>query len=163
MAKKARKKPQRTNSMRLLEAHDVSYETFTFPPSHHSALEVAQLAGVTPNQVYKTLVVLRDESKPLLVMVAGDRELDLKRLAASIGEKRIKMATQRQAEQLTGLQVGGISALALLQKGFDIYIDRAALEQEWVYVSAGQRGINLRLTVADLIRITQAQVVEAAN
>jgi len=73
------------------------------------------------------------------------------------------MAAQRQAEQLTGLQVGGISALALMQKGFDIYIDQAALEQEWVYVSAGQRGINLRLAVEDLIRITQAQVIEATD
>ncbi len=156
-------KAPRTNSMRLLEARGMSYQTFTFPPKHHSALEVAHLAGVPPDLVYKTLVVLRKQGKPCLVMVPGDRELDLKLLAAAIDEKKVKMASQRQAERLTGLQVGGISALALLQKGFDIYIDRTALDQDQIYVSAGRRGVNLRLTVRDLIQVTQAQTVEASS
>lgn len=68
---------------------------------------------------------------------------------------------EKEAESLTGLQVGGISALALINRGFDVYIDRAATELSHILVSAGCRGINLKLRVEDLIRITKARVVEA--
>jgi Cys-tRNA(Pro)/Cys-tRNA(Cys) deacylase len=159
MAKK--EKHIKLNSMRVLEARGVPYEIFTYPPARHSALEVAELAKAPPAQVYKTLVVQREGGKPLLVMIAADRELNLKRLAASTGEKKLRMATQRDAERLTGLQVGGISALALLNRGFDVFIDRTASELTELYVSGGQRGVNLRLAVADLIRVTGAHMVEA--
>jgi len=147
--------------MRLLEERKVPYTAYTFPPDIHSAEGVAAVLGVPAAQVYKTLVVVRERGKPLLVMVAGDRELDLRRLAHSLGEKHLDMATHKQAEALTGLKVGGISALALLNKGFAVFIDRSALEWQEIYISAGQRGINLRLSVADLIRVTNAKVVEA--
>jgi Cys-tRNA(Pro)/Cys-tRNA(Cys) deacylase len=147
--------------MRVLEAQDVPYEVFTYPRKHHSAAEVAELAGVPPAQVYKTLVVQRDDGKPLLVMVAGDKELNLKRLAASLGEKKLRMATQKDAERLTGLQVGGISPLALLNRGFEICLDERATDHEQVYISAGQRGVNLCLAVGDLRRVTGARIVEA--
>jgi Cys-tRNA(Pro)/Cys-tRNA(Cys) deacylase len=162
MAKRKQKGP-RLNSMRVLEAQDVPYEVFTFPRKHHSATEVAELAGVSPAQVYKTLVVQRDEGKPLLVMVAGDRELDLKRLATALGEKKLRMASQKDAERLTGLQVGGISPLALLNRGFEICLDERAKDQEQVYISAGQRGVNLRLAVEDLQRVTAARFVNATD
>lgn len=163
IAKKS--KTTRTNSMRLLEAQDIDYEVVTFPAKHFSALEVAQIVGAPPDQVHKTLVVLREGGKALLVMIAGDRQLDLKRLATSIGnpKAKLKVASQLQAEQITGLLVGGISALALLNQGFEICIDQDALAQEHVYVSAGQRGINLKLAAQDLIDVTQAQIVQAAR
>ena len=162
MAKK-KKKELKLNSMRVLEAQGVPYELFTYPPQRHSAVEVAELAGVPPAQVYKTLVVRREEGKPLLVMTPGDRELNLKRLAAAIGEKKLWMASQREAERLTGLKVGGISPLALLNRGFDIYADQAITQQDRVYVSAGQRGVNLRVAVGDLLRVTGARLVEAID
>jgi Cys-tRNA(Pro)/Cys-tRNA(Cys) deacylase len=162
MAKK-KKKELKLNSMRVLEAQGVPYEVFTYPPQRHSAVEVAELAGVPPAQVYKTLVVQREEGKPLLVMVAGDRELNLKRLAAAIGEKKLSMASHRDAERLTGLRVGGISPLALLNRGFEIYVDQAAADQSHVYVSAGQRGVNLRVAVEDLLQVTGARLVEAID
>ncbi len=163
MAKQKKKKKARLNSMRVLEAQGVPYEVFAFPPQHHSAQEVAELAGVPPERVYKTLVVQRERGKPILVMVAADRQLDLKRLAAAIGEKKLRMAPHTEAERLTGLQVGGISALALLNRGFDVFIDQRATAQDRVYVSAGQRGVNLILAVADLQRVTGARLVEATD
>ena len=149
--------------MRVLEAHDVPYQVFTYPPARHSAMEVAELAGVSPAQVFKTLVVQRERGKPILVMIPGDRQLNLKRLAAAIGEKKLHMAPHSEAERLTGLQVGGISALALLNRGFDIYLDQSATGQSDIYVSAGQRGVNLTLAVGDLLRVTGARIVEAID
>jgi Cys-tRNA(Pro)/Cys-tRNA(Cys) deacylase len=154
--------PFRNNVTRLLEARKVDYQVFEFPPEKHSAEETAALLGVPEHNVYKTLVVLRETKgkKPLLVLTPAGRELSLKALAASLGEKKLHMATQREAERLTGLQVGGISALALLNRGFEICLDRAALALTHVHISAGQRGANLRLQVPDLVKLTNARLVD---
>ena len=152
----------RNNVTRLLDARQIPYEVFEFSPEKHSAEETAALMGVPDDRVYKTLVILREAKgkKPLLVMVPGGRELDLKALAASLGEKKLKMASQREAEALTGLLTGGISALALLGKGFEICLERRALELPFVHVSAGQRGANLRLKPQDLLAVTQGRLVD---
>ena len=149
--------------MRLLDAHDVAYEVITFSTEIHSADGVAEVLGLDPAGVYKTLVVQRARGKPLLVMVAGDQQISLKALAASVGERKLAMATHRDAEALTGLQVGGISALALLNRGFEVCIDDAARALDAVVVSAGQRGVDVRLSVADLVRVTEARWVDATG
>lgn len=162
MARKSR--PPRTNAMRLLDTHGVEYQVITFSSDIHSAAGVAETMGLDPAQVFKTLVVQRGApGKPLLVMVAGDQEIDLKALAASVGEKKLAMATHREAEALTGLQVGGISALMLLNQGFEICIDEAAQALDEIVVSAGQRGVDLRLRVADLVQVTGARWVDATG
>jgi Cys-tRNA(Pro)/Cys-tRNA(Cys) deacylase len=117
-------KVEKTNAMRVLEARGVAYEAHYYPAERHSAEEVAVLIGRPPEQVFKTLVVMPLEAKarPLLAVVPGNRELDLKLLAKAAGQKKLRMATQREAESLTGLLVGGISALALLNKGFKVYL-----------------------------------------
>ncbi len=153
----------KSNVLRLLSARRVPYEAHTFSSEIHSAEGAAEAMGVPPLQVYKTLVVLRERGRPLLVLAPGGRQVDLRRLARSVGEKKLRMASQREAESLTGLQVGGISALALLNRGFTVYIDTSAQGLDWFYVSAGQRGLNVRLPVADLVRITNARFAEAVE
>jgi Cys-tRNA(Pro)/Cys-tRNA(Cys) deacylase len=153
---------KKLNSMRLLDAQGVPYEVLSFPDTIHSAVGVAAYCGLPPTQVYKTLVVVLSQGKPALVLIAGERELQLKRLAQALGEKKPRMATQKEAEAWTGLRVGGISALALCHRGFPVYIDRAAAALDAIIVSAGQRGIDIRLAVADLVRVTHATFVEAA-
>jgi Cys-tRNA(Pro)/Cys-tRNA(Cys) deacylase len=153
----------KTNSMRALEARNIPYQVFTFPPDVHSAAGVAMEVGLPPHQVYKTLVALRSQGKPLLIMIAGNRELDLKQVSSAIGEKKVRMASHKEAETLTGLQVGGISALALLNRPFDVFIDQPATELTHVLVSAGKRGINLRIPVEDLIHVTGARIIKATK
>jgi Cys-tRNA(Pro)/Cys-tRNA(Cys) deacylase len=152
----------RNNVTRLLDARRVSYQLFELPADRHSAEETAELIEVPVHVVYKTLVVVRDGKgrKPLLVMAPAGRELSLKALAASLDEKKLRLATQREAESLTGSQVGGISALALLNRGFEICLDRSALDLASIHVSAGQRGANLRLSVVDLRAVTNARIVD---
>lgn len=156
------------NSMRLLDSRGVRYVAKTYDESgaFHSAEQAAELLGAPAHSVYKTLVVLRDppgKGKPLLVMIAATAQLDLKVLAKSLGEKKLRMATQNEAESLTGQQVGGISALELLNRGFEICLDRAALQLQQIHISAGQRGVDLFLAVDDLVRVTHAKVVVAAG
>ena len=152
---------KKLNSMRMLEAQGVRYEVLSFPDTIHSAVGVATYYGLPPAQVYKTLVVVLAQGKPALVLIAGDRELQLKQLAQALGEKKLRMATQKEAEAWTGLKVGGISALALCHRGFPVYIDRAAAALDEIIVSAGQRGMDIRLTVPDLVRMTGAAFVDA--
>ena len=151
------------NSMRMLDQQKINYTVRDFPNTIHSADGVADHFGLPRDIVYKTLVALPNTGKPMLVMVAGSRELNLKKLAKAVGEKKVQMASKKEAEKLTGLQTGGISALALLHKNFSIYIDRPALELEHILVSAGKRGVNVELPVQDLIRLTKATIIEATD
>ena len=156
--------PIKNNVTRLLDSRKIAYTTSEYDGSQfHSAAEAAQLIGVPVDQVYKTIVVLREDKtrKPLLVMVAAPREIDLKKLAASLGEKKLRIAKHDEAEALTGLQVGGISALALLSKPFEVCLDRPALDLEHIHMSGGQRGLDVKIGVEDLRALTKAKVVEA--
>ncbi|GCF07197.1 aminoacyl-tRNA deacylase [Dictyobacter arantiisoli] len=149
----------RTQAMRILDAHKVPYTVHQFPDTIHNAGEVAEQIGLPPAQVFKTLVVLRADAlnaHPLLVMVPATQELDLRYFAQEIGVKAVHMASHDQAEKLTGLKVGGISALTLLNRPFDSYIDNSAQHFAEIAVSAGQRGVDLQLKVDDLVRLTEA-------
>jgi len=152
----------KTKAMRVLDQRKIAYQVHEYSPEIHSAVEAAQAMGQPVERVYKTLVVMREtpRTKPLLVMAPGGRELDLRVLAKSTGDKKLRMATQKEAESLTGLLVGGIGALALLNRGFEIWIDSAARAHERICVNAGQRGINLELRVDDLVKVTGARWVK---
>ncbi|GER88079.1 Cys-tRNA(Pro)/Cys-tRNA(Cys) deacylase [Dictyobacter vulcani] len=157
MAKKVR-----TQAMRALDAHKIAYTVHLFPDTIHNAEEVAAQIGLPAAQVFKTLVVLRENelnAHALLVMVPAKHELDLRHFAQQIGVKAVKMAGHDQAEKLTGLKVGGISALALLNRPFDVYLDESATRFEEIAISAGQRGVNLQLKVSAIIELTGAQMV----
>ena len=146
------------NITRFLDAHKVSYTAFETPPEKLGALEVAHLLDVEPASVFKTIVVTRDKpKKPLLVVVPGPSNVDLKLLASAVGEKKVHLPTEREAEQLTGLQAGGISPLALINKGFQVVIDSSAQNLPAIHVSGGQRGINIRLSPNDLAKLTNAR------
>lgn len=155
----------KTNAMRALDDKGVSYRTHYFSPEIHSAEEVALAVGVPAGQVFKTLVVMPTEARPrpLLAIVPADRELDLKALARCAGAKKLRMALHREAESLTGLLVGGISALALPHKHWRVYLDASANSYPDILVSAGQRGINLQVPVQDLVKITSAKLADIAH
>ncbi len=178
---------KKTNAARRLEARGIAYRATVYDATRafHSAEEAAALLGAPADAVYKTLVVLRDaapyasrrtsrgwgarrgephvQTKPLLVLVPSDRQVDLKLLARHLGEKKLRMATQKEAEALTGLPVGGISALAVRTGAFEVLLDASARERERVHVSAGVRGTDLELAVADLAAVTGARFVRAAG
>ena len=164
------KQPAKTMAMRALDARHIPYATFTYPETIHSATEVAALLGVASGLVFKTLVALaegkvagKDGQRRLLIVTPGDRELDLRLVARAVGAKSAQMAPQREAERLTGLKVGGISPLALLNQRFEVYLDAPGAGLDELYINGGQRGVNLRLRVADLLAVTGAQVIAASR
>lgn len=147
------------NVTRLLDSRKIAYTAFELPATKLGALETARLLDVPPATVYKTIVVTRERpKKPLLAVIPGPNQVDLKALAAFLGEKKVHLPTEREAESLTGLQAGGISPLALLNKGFLVVLDSLAQELGMIHVSGGQRGLNIRLPVEAFARLTNARM-----
>ena len=144
----------KNNVTRLLEARKISYKAFELPAEKLGALETARLLSVPPEQVFKTIVVTREgKGKPILAIVPGTCEVDLKALARALGEKKLSLPTEREAEKVTGLQAGGISPLALLNQGFQMVLDLSAEKFESIHVSGGQRGLNICLPVSALVEL----------
>ena len=154
MAKAAKK----LNSMRLLDSAGVAYTVHDYSADIHNAEEVATALGLPPDTVFKTLVTLRPDGKPVLAILPGPAQLDLKALAAALGEKKMVMAAHAEAEKLTGLKVGGISALALTQKHWPVVLDASAEQHATILVSAGQRGTNLGVSVTGLKQVITPRV-----
>ncbi len=151
--------PPINNITRLLDAKKIPYTAFETPAEKLGAEETARILGVDPLQVFKTIVVLRARpgAKPVLAVAPDPAEVDLKALAAALGEKKMHLPSEREAEALTGLQAGGISPLALINKGFQVVIDESARAYGEIHISGGQRGLNIRLPVEALARLTNAR------
>ena len=147
-----------TNVTRFLDARNIDYTVQELPERKLGATETAQFLGIPENQVYKTIVTMVKESgKPVLVLVGGDSEVDLKALAKSLGEKKVLKVSQREAEKMTGLKAGGISPLALLNQGFRVIIDENAHMKKSINISGGKWGLSLKISPLDLAELTQAQ------
>lgn len=151
------------NVTRMLAAKGVAFEAHELPAEKLSGMEAAAYLGIDPAQMYKTIVALRpDGGKPVLGVVPAAAQIELKALGRALGGKKLQLATQAQAEQLTGLQTGGISPLALVAKGFEVVVDSSALQHPAIYLSGGQRGLNISLAPASLLELTRAKTAEIA-
>ncbi len=151
---------RKLNAERLLQQRRIPFTTLRYDASRfHDAEAVAALLGVAPAQVYKTLVLKSPAGgKPVLALIAADRALDLKGLAVLAGQRKLRLTERSRAEQLTGMQIGGISALALVHHNWPVWLDEAAREHEELHLSAGERGLQLRLATAALVQLTRARV-----
>jgi Cys-tRNA(Pro)/Cys-tRNA(Cys) deacylase len=146
------------NITRLLDSRKVTYTAHELPAEKLGAVEAAQLLNVPPEQVFKTIVTKREKGKPVLALVPGPHAVDLKLLASFLGEKKMHLPTEREAEQMTGLQAGGISPLALINKGFQVVVDSSAEVFSEIYISGGQRGLNIQIGVKDLVQLVNARI-----
>ncbi len=149
--------PVTNNITRFLDARKVKYAAHDLPAEKIGAVQAAQLMDVPAEQVFKTIVTVREKGKPVLAVIPGPRVVDLKLLASILGEKKMRLPSEREAESLTGLQAGGISPLALINKGFQVVIDSAAQSLDEVYISGGQRGLDIQLGVNDLAKLVNAR------
>ena len=145
------------NVTRYLDAHKIKYTAFETPAEKLGAEGTSAFLGVPLENIYKTIVVKRERGKPILAVISGTDELNLKALATALEEKKFHLPTEREAEALTGLQAGGISPLALMNKGFQVVIDSSAQNHAEIHISGGQRGLNIRIVPADLAHLTSAR------
>ena len=148
----------KNNVTRMLSSRNIPFAVYELPAKKVGALETASILGIDPEIVYKTIVVTpQGKGKPLLAVVPATADVDLKLIAVLVKIKKAVLPTQKEAESITGLQAGGISPLALLNKGFEIVLDISALDYEEMHISGGQIGLNIRLPVKDFIQFTNAR------
>jgi Cys-tRNA(Pro)/Cys-tRNA(Cys) deacylase len=148
-----------TPATAALDQAGVAYRLATYaydPDADRVGLQAAEALGAPPSEVLKTLIVLAD-GKPACVVLASDREVGMKRLAAALGAKSAEMAPVAQAERITGYRVGGVSPFGQ-KKRLPTVVDAAAAALPEAYVNGGQRGLQLRIAPADLVRYTGATV-----
>ena len=158
------KKSKKLNSMRLLEANDIPYEVLEYDASIKDAELVAESLGIPEFMVYKTLIVYSVATEtPMIVILASENQLDLKKIATAAGEKKVKMMKHADAEKATNLQVGGISALMLMDKNWQVYIDSPATQLQHIVISAGQRGLQLRIPVTPLLSLLKARIADVSE
>ena len=160
----AKKKVQKTNAARILDRLGIDYELLTYPVDENdlSANHVAEVTGIPPERIYKTLVVRGDRTGVFMAVIPGAGELDLKAAAAASGNKRAEMVHLKEVFDLTGYVRGGGSPLGA-KKSYPVYCDESMMHQERICVSAGRRGEQLSLPPADLIRAAEAQTAHLAR
>jgi Cys-tRNA(Pro)/Cys-tRNA(Cys) deacylase len=144
-----------------LDRAGVAYTLATYnydPNAGRIGLQAAEALGAPPAEVLKTLIVKAD-GKPACVILASDREVSMKKLAAALGAKSCEMLAPADAERITGYRVGGVSPFGQ-KKRLPTVIDQAAAALVRAFVNGGQRGLQVRLAPADLVRLLEATVAE---
>jgi Cys-tRNA(Pro)/Cys-tRNA(Cys) deacylase len=154
----------KTNAVRLLDRLGIRYElrSYDVDPADLAAETVAQKVGMSPDQVFKTLVARGDKHGVCLAVVPGNCELDLKALAKTTGDKKIETVPLKEVEPLTGYIRGGVTALAC-KKPYPVYVDETAELFDEISISAGMRGLQILLAPDDYIRAVGAKVGSIAK
>ena len=157
---------KKTNAARILDRLKISYELIEYEvdESDLSAVHVAATAGIQIDQVYKTLVLEGDKTGHFVCIVQGGDEIDLKKAALASSNKKVAMIPMKDIEPLTGYIRGGCSPLGM-KKNFPVYIDTSAFEQPVIFISAGIRGMQIKLAPADLVIACKAKraIITAEN
>jgi Cys-tRNA(Pro)/Cys-tRNA(Cys) deacylase len=146
-----------------LDRAGVAYTLATYdydPNADRIGLQAAEALGAPAAEVLKTLIVMAD-GKPACVVLASDREVSMKKLAAALGAKACEMAPPGDAERITGYRVGGVSPFGQ-KKRLPTVIDAPAAALPAAFVNGGQRGLQVRLAPADLVRVLEATVAAIA-
>jgi Cys-tRNA(Pro)/Cys-tRNA(Cys) deacylase len=148
-----------TRATLALEKLGVSFTLHAYdydPGADSIGLQAAEALGIAPRRMLKTLMAEVD-GRPVCVVLASDREVSMKKLAAAFGGKTAKMMRPADAERLTGYHVGGISPFAQ-KKRVPVAIDEAALGETSVFLNGGQRGLQIELAPADARKALGATV-----
>lgn len=154
-------KINKTNVARLMDKAKVKYQLVPYEvdESDLSATHVAEQLGEDVAQVFKTLVLHGDKNGYFVCVIPGDKEVDLKKAAKISGNKNCEMVAVKELFPLTGYIRGGCSPIGM-KKHFPTYIHDTVGQFDYVYVSAGQRGLQIKLSPSDLIRESKAQTAD---
>ena len=156
--------PQKTNAARLLDQMGIHYElrAYDVDPNDLAAETVAAKIGLPPEQVFKTLVAHGDRNGIVVAVIPGDRELNLKALAAAAGERKVQLVAVKELQALTGYIRGGVTALAA-KRDFPVYVDETVELFDVVSISAGVRGLQILIAPGDYLRATSGQLAALAE
>ena len=146
-----KKAEEKTNAIRLLEQRRIAFKTYNYVQSGAvSGPEVARALGQNPSRMFKTLVTEGRSGAHYVFLVPVNRELNLKNAASAVGEKSIVMIKSKELLPLTGYIHGGCSPIGM-KKPFPTFIHESALLYDYIYISAGKRGLQIKINPQALI------------
>ena len=150
---------EKTNATRILERQGINFDVIEYKvdPENLDAVHVAEELKEDIKTVFKTLVLQGDKNGYFVCVIQGDKEVDLKKAAKISGNKKVALIPMKELLPLTGYIRGGCTAIGMKKK-FPVFIDSNAIEQEYIFVSAGKRGLQIKLRPEDFINVSSASV-----
>lgn len=157
----AKKKIVKTNAIRMVEQKKIPYteHEYEWDESHLSASSVAEQLPESQSRIFKTLVAVGNVTGPLVAVIPGEAELNLKKLAKVSGNKKVEMLHLKDLEATTGYIRGGCSPIGM-KRLFPTYLDQIAESYEQIIVSAGRRGLQMELAPQDICALTSGQFAD---
>ncbi len=157
----AKRRVSKTNVARLLDKAGVAYELIPYEvdESDLSAVHVAAQLCEDVERVFKTIVLQGDKTGHFVCVVPGDFEVDLKKAARVSGNKKCELLPMKDLLPVTGYVRGGCSPMGMKRR-FPTYVQETAARYDYVYVSAGQRGLQVKLAPQDLLRESGAEYAD---
>ena len=150
-------KVEKTNVMRILDQKKINYNTYSYVDTDAiSGMEVAEVLGQNPNQVFKTLVTVSGKNINYVFVVPVNKELDLKKAAKVVGEKSIEMIKSKELLPLTGYIHGGCSPIGM-KKTFKTVIDESCKNFETIIFSGGKIGYQVELKLEDIEKVIRVE------
>lgn len=158
------KKIEKTNAARLLDRAGIAYELIPYEVDENdlAATHVAESLGEPIERVYKTLVLRGDRNGHFVCVVQGDREVDLKAAAKASGNKSADLIPMKELLPTTGYIRGGCSPIGMKRR-FPTFIDSSCGAFDYIYISAGVRGLQLRIAPNDLVRFVGAELAQVEH
>lgn len=148
-----------TRGLERLKQEGIPFEALSYRPDETGVRFAAQRLGLRDEIVIKTLVFRADDHSFLLALMGGDGTVSEKKLARVSGHKQVSPASPRDAERVTGYEIGGIGPLGV-KRALPVFLDRALVAEPSVVINAGARGTLVRLATSDLIRATGASIAD---
>ena len=151
----------KTNAARLLDKAKIKYELVPYEVDENdlAATHIAEQLGENIKQVFKTLVLKGDKTGHFVCVVPGDAEVDLKKAAKVSGNKKVDLIPMKELLPTTGYIRGGCSPVGM-KKVFPTYFHSTCMDFDYIYVSAGVRGLQLKIAPADLVKYVRASIAE---
>lgn len=152
-----------TNAMRILTKANIDFQTIEYDDvatdTDHLGLIISEKTGIPPERSFKTLTLKGEKCGIIVCCIPVDCELDLKKLASCVGEKKVEMIHVKDILNLTGYIRGGVSPIGM-KKQYKTYIDKTCELFENIAISGGTCGCTLDMKTKDLISITSAKVYD---
>ena len=151
-----------TRAILYLKKKKIPYNLVKYEHREKGAEFAASATGYPLEHTVKTLVVELDRKSYCLALLPGHRELDLKKLASSLGIKRTAMVDIKTAERLTGYLVGGISPFGTQQR-LETVMESSILNSGEILINAGQRGVMVKMAPGDIVKALDCKVASIAR
>lgn len=155
----SKNKIHKTNAARILDLHKINYTLISYEVDENdlSAVHVAEILGENIRQVFKTLVLQGDKIGYFVCVVPGNEDIELKQMAIISKNKKCDLIPMKSLLNLTGYIRGACSPIGM-KKLFPTYIEESCLHFKSIYISAGQRGLQIQINPEDLIKLIHAEV-----